>query len=1061
MKKIIPNLGALLLCTLSVLTSIFIPAHAQQLNALKSLPAENPLSYQAIMTMAQDSDGFMWFGTQNGLHRYDGYELNSFVHDNRDESTLTSSDVSALLVDRSGKIWAGTRAGLNLFDPGSQNFQRFTTTSKSLTLSDDNINALLEDSNGNIWIATDNGLNILFRDQQPWTIKPILHSASDIRTLSHNNVKDLVQSATGTIWAATHDGISEFDLQGSFIKTVKPIQQNIDNPSTKLAKTLHMAKNGDIWIGTTGGGLLKFDHISDDFSHYQFDKDNPTSIPSNTISKIYQDASDRLWVATDKGLSIYNRQEDKFYRYVHSATDPNSLANNVVLTVFEDSQKIMWIGTFAGVSIWNPNVTTFDQYSPQKYPQMTDSHISAFSQVVKNQVYFATYGGGIYRLTQSDRTIEKMPQSDYFKDLSITSILAEKEVLWIGTRASGMHIVDLVSNEITANKNDPNDENSISANSITSIIRDKHNNIWISTFHKGINRLNKNGSFTRFVSTDPVSNNGPSINNVLQIMEDTQGYLWLATYGGGINRFNPATKTFMHLSHDDTKPDSLSHDNAWFVFQDDMNNLWIGTRGFGLNKLSFEDQKNDNFVFTHLDIEDGMNNRTVAGISQDKDGNIWFATSVGISRYSQTNNSFKHFNATHGLLDPEINFGAIYRSDENRLFFGTTKGFNTILPTDLELSQSAPQVRMTEILKLNEPMRFDQAISKIDSLTFDYSDRLISFEYVGLNYADSASTNYQYRLHGFDQEWIDAGKLKRATYTNLPSGTYQLEVKAANSDNVWPEQGLMMEVIIEPAPWASWWAYLLYTILTAMALLTYSKVVNRKFQIEQQQKIMLKQQVEEQTKEFQLKNVELEHANVKLENAATTDKLTGVRSRRYLDIYIEQATRLMSQIHLNILPVQRNILPRLYLFMVRINDVSKVSNSQLVNLTDLLLYSRNDDDLVIRWSDDTFAVIGYEKEQNARELASRLSSRFGNIFDVNTKVDMAYSFYPFNFEQPMALSWDQVSVLTEFGLNHVSKNESMQWLGLYSPKTQPFNYLEAIKLKDLAELGTMITIKPN
>ncbi|MCJ8274326.1 MAG: diguanylate cyclase, partial [Psychrosphaera sp.] len=571
MKKTIPALAALLLCTFSVLVSVFTPAHAQQLNALKSLPAENPLSYQGIFTMAQDNDGFMWFGTQNGLVRYDGYALVSFVHDSADESTLSSSDVRTLLVDRSGEIWAGTPAGLNLFDQGHRSFRRITSTTTALALSDDNINALLEDSNGNIWIATENGLNILFRDQKVWTVKHIMHSTDNIRTLSHNTVKALVQSATGTIWAATHDGISEFDLQGSFIKTVKPIQQNIDNPSTKHVKTLFMAKNGDIWIGTTGGGLLKFDHISDDFSHYQFDKNNPNSLPSNTISKIYQDDNNLLWIATDKGLSIYNPLEDKFYRYVHSATDPNSLANNVVLTIFEDSQKIMWLGTFGGVNTWNPNVTTFDQYSPQKYPQMADSHITAFSQAVDNQVYFTSYGDGFYRLNQSDSTIERMPQSDYFKDLSITSILAEKDVLWIGTRASGMYQVDLTSGKITANKNDPNDPDSISANSITRIIRDNHGSIWISTFHKGINRLNKNGSFTRFLATEPASKNGPSTNNILQIMQDHQGYLWLATYGAGINRFDPATKTFLHLSHDDAKPDSLSNDIAWVIFGDDDN----------------------------------------------------------------------------------------------------------------------------------------------------------------------------------------------------------------------------------------------------------------------------------------------------------------------------------------------------------------------------------------------------------------------------------------------------------------------------------------------------------
>ena len=212
------------------------------------------------------------------------------------------------------------------------------------------------------------------------------------------------------------------------------------------------------------------------------------------------------------------------------------------------------------------------------------------------------------------------------------------------------------------------------------------------------------------------------------------------------------------------------------------------------------------------------------------------------------------------------------------------------------------------------------------------------------------------------------------------------------------------------------------------------------------------------TKEFFQKNVELEQANKQLENSATVDKVTGVKSRRYLDIYIEQASQLMSQIHENILPVQRSILPRLYMVMVKIEDISQVTNSQLIDLTDLLLYSRNKDDLIIRWSDDIFAVIGYEKDDNARELVARLAQRYPQVLGDTTKAEMAYSFYPFNFEQPMALSWDQVSVITEHALAVASKNR-ISWLGFYAPQVQPFNYLDVIQQNDIAELSKLVKLK--
>jgi len=366
-------------------------------------------------------------------------------------------------------------------------------------------------------------------------------------------------------------------------------------------------------------------------------------------------------------------------------------------------------------------------------------------------------------------------------------------------------------------------------------------------------------------------------------------------------------------------------------------------------------------------------------------------------------------------------------------------------------------VRLTNIFKLNEAMKFEQSLSSLESLLLDYSDQLISFEYVGLNYADPETTRYKYRLLGFDDEWIDAGKLRRATYTNLPQGNYQLQIIAGNSDNVWSKPYLL-NINMKPAPWNTWWAYLLYAVLIAFLLLAYSRLLNRKLLVEQQQKAFLKQQVQEKTQEFHLKNVELEQANQQLEDAATVDKVTGVKSRRYLDIYIEQASQLMSQIHENILPVQRSILPRLYLVMIRLDNIEQVTNSQLVDLTDLLHYSRNSDDLVIRWADDTFVIIGFEKDDNARDLVTRLANRFEQALGHDIKSGMAYSFYPFNLEQPMALSWDQVSVITEHALK-VAGNNKMSWLGFYSPKVQPFNYLDVIQQQDVDELSKLVKLK--
>jgi ligand-binding sensor domain-containing protein len=350
------------------------------------------------------------------------------------------------------------------------------------------------------------------------------------------------------------------------------------------------------------------------------------------------------------------------------------------------------------------------------------------------------------------------------------SLLADKEYLWVGTRSSGLYKVNIDTGLVSHFHHDSHNDTSISANSITDIIKDKDGSLWVATYHNGINRLNSDESFTRYTLSTSEKNKGPNSNHVLQIMEDRKGYIWLATYGGGLNRYDPSNETFKYFSHDDDNSKSISSDLAYVLFYDKEGNLWIGTQAAGLNVLTKENQLQENFDFEHLTIEDGMKSGTTNGISQDMLGNIWFSSNKGITRYSPLNKYFKNFDTSHGLRDLEYNHSVVHRSFDGTLYFGSAKGFLSINPESISNNQDAPKVNLTNILKLNEPMVFEQSLSDLTLLLLDYSDQLITFEYVGLNYTDPESTRYKYRLHGFDQEWIDAGKSRRATYTNLPSG---------------------------------------------------------------------------------------------------------------------------------------------------------------------------------------------------------------------------------------------------------------------------------------------------
>lgn len=1032
---------------------------AQQYNSFKKFPIDNPLSYKSVQTITQDKEGFIWLGTQEGLHRFDGYQFLSFHHDASEKNSLSSNVISRVLIDHANQLWVATRGGgLNIYQDISQDFRRVDSKNTALKLTNDNVNALIEDKNNNLWVGTDNGLNIIFKNGNEWSIKQIFHELDNSQSLANNSVEAILETTDGNIWVGTNGGgISVFNSQGGFIKQIKLARKTNDVALEKLVTALYQDSHGYVWIGTSENGLIKYNPSSKAIVHYRYGDDDDKSISSNTIEEIYQDSKQLIWIATDKGALIYEPNFDRFQRINHSVTNPASLTNDFVLSFFEDNSQMMWIGTFSGVNRWDPNMATFNQFNNNRFPEISSSLVMDFTLIDDNQLLFSTYTKGVYQLALDTGEVTAFKFNDSLKNLRTLSLLVDENKLWLGTRASGLFEIDLQSGQLKNYLHEAQNPTSLSANSVTDIIKDSQGQIWISTFHNGINKLNDDGTFTRFEVTNPVSNHGPSSKHILQILEDNRGYLWLATYGGGINRFEPKTATFLHIQHSDEDNSSLSSDLAWIMKQDSENNLWVGTQAAGLNLLTSENMAADNFIFQRFDVKSGMRDQTVYSLSQDAAGNIWFSSNKGISYYSTKQLNFKHFDTRHGLIDLEYNHGAVFSSPNNTLYFGSAKGITSVNPQKVINDHPAPVARLTNILKLNEPMIFKQRLSEIDVLTFDYSDQLISFEYVGLNYADPESTRYKYRLLGFDDEWIDAGKLRRATYTNLPQGSYQLQIIAGNSDNVWSAPYLL-NINMNPAPWNTWWAYLLYTILVALIMLIYSRFLNRKLVIEQQQKIYLKQQVEEKTKEFFQKNVELEQANKQLENSATVDKVTGVKSRRYLDIYIEQASQLMSQIHENILPVQRSILPRLYMVMVKIEDISQVTNSQLIDLTDLLLYSRNKDDLIIRWSDDIFAVIGYEKDDNARELVARLAQRYPQVLGDTTKAEMAYSFYPFNFEQPMALLWDQVSVITEHALAVASKNR-ISWLGFYAPQVQPFNYLDVIQQNDLEELSKLVKLK--
>jgi len=1040
----------------SLLFFVSLTTIAQDLNFLPHFNASNPLSYQMIRTIEQDKYGFIWFGTQEGVHRYDGKQFKSFHHDVLEPTSLSSDVVSRMLFDQRDQLWIGTRGGgLNVMTLGQKHFRHITTQSKNHQLSHNNVNTLMEDSRGSIWVGTEKGLNVLRFDANGELNEIRKHFKANLpeNGLNHDIIHAIVEIGHNEIWIGTSGGgISAFDLDGNYKYDI-----NITDSRVNLVNSLVLDNDQQVWIGTVEHGLFKYHLPTRKLSHYVVERDNPLSIPSNTIENVIEDSTGRVWIATDNGLAIYNRQTDNFWRYKHNPTNPFSLTNDFVLTFFEDVNGMMWIGTLAGVSRWDPKLTTFSQYNTQKYPSLGNSTITDFSQYDESRIAFSTYSGGIYTLEQSNDEISLLPLPQDLLNYRIMSLLVDDEQIWIGTRTAGLFKYNTATNILVHFAHDENNPSSISANSITDIVKLSNGELWVSTYHKGLNRLNNDLTFTRFQPNKESPDSGPSSDHIVKIIEGELEELWLATYGGGINRLDLNSMQFTHLTHDDNDSQSISSDLSWIIYRDKQGNLWVGTQAAGLNFLSLESQRKQDYKFLRYNVKDGMKSRTVYGISQDKENNIWFSTNKGISRFSPDSKNFKHFGMAHGLTELEYNHGAYYQDPKYNLYFGSSNGFTGVAPDKVNMNHTAPIVRLVNIYRLNEVMNFDKAMAELGEVAFDYKDQVVTFEYVGLNFSDPDSTQYKYRLIGFDEEWIDAGKSQRATYTNLPSGQYALEVIAQNSDGIWSEPTTLVSIWVAPKPWNTWWAYTLYICMIAGLVLAYSRFINRKLVQEQQMRLDLKQQVEEKTHHLQLKNKELQRANMQLENAAIVDKLTNVKSRRYLDIYIEQASKLMMQIHQNLSPVERHLLPKLFMCMVRLPK--DTTNSLLLNLVDILAYSSGEEDLIIRWDESTFAIIGYDNENQVTNLAQSLANRIKGSAQINTSAKIVFSYYPFDIEDTTHVNWDQMSVLAEHCLKLMNKDGEMQWLGLLGPNEKPFDYIAAIKSETVEELKQFALIK--
>lgn len=795
------------------------------------------LSNQTVKVVLQDNDGFIWVGTLDGLYRYDGYEFKAFKHDSDNQHSLPGNVIETLLLDGEGRLWIGTEfAGLALYNRQTETFTRFKHDPKNPhSLPSDSIFSLFEDDQGQLWIGSQNGLSHL--DIQSGHFNHHQLKLENGNSLS--KITTIGQDSKGYIWVGTVDaGLKRLDKNNGTVKLYQQTENIAGSISHNKIHTLHRDSNGSLWVGTQGGGLNRYDIDTDSFEHFRHDPLDNDSLSSDHVYAIFSDNKGTLWIGTRfGGLNRFDPKRQLFSRYQHRPQDQFSLGDNDVFSISQDHNGLIWLGLFgSGLAKFDPQSARFGmvKYDPEISGSLTDGYIRAIFQDHNDTLWVGTESGLNRYNAQTGQFQHFQHEPDLPGSISDNSVLAITEdnegALWIGTLNGGLNRYNPQDSTFTHYTYAADKPNSLSDNTVKALTLAPDGTLWIGT-NRGFNRYNsQSDDFTRFAQPGDQQNNG-SLNNINTLLAATDGSIWLGTHGGGISRFDPSTNSYTRYLHHPAIPNSLSNNTVFSIYQSAQGNFWFGT----LQGLSLLDVKSQ--TFARYGRKQGLHKDKVHGVIGDENGYLWIGEG-GISRFDISQQTFKNHVGAQAQCG-QTNQGGYFRSRDGQLFFASENRFCAFYPEQVLKPSEPPKLVLLDFKLQNKsvPVSLDrstvltQVLNHTESITLTHEDKLLSFEFAALHYADPKKNQYQYLLEGFDNQWLETGyDNRRATYSNLSPGKYLFKLKAANPEGIFTPIPRTVRLTIKAPPWASWWAYTLYSgfVVVILGAFAYQRVLRQK-----------------------------------------------------------------------------------------------------------------------------------------------------------------------------------------------------------------------------------------
>ena len=808
-------------------------------------------------SITQDSLGYIWFGTEEGLIRYDGQSVYTYQFDVNNPHTIPSNIINKLFVDSKKNLWVCTNEGLCLYNAEFDNFIHIVVQPKLRGLASAFITAIEEDKTGQIYVACD---QIIYKYDQSTM------QFSKVTELKQGRINAMIFDDQNNIWIAAtlKGGLNYYNQKTKLITSF--VNERGNKQSISGLEILDLALVNDIlWIGTDGEGINAYDLRSKTFKQYNF-KVKLDNFAINVLADRKQD----IWFCTYGGLKLYNPSADNFYTYNYDVNNPKSVGGSI-WDIYEDKQGNYWtVYTEGGIKVVkHKNRFTHIDSHPGKFWHTSNKNTTSVSVDVDGNLWAGYYLSGIdvfkWKEQKTERYLNKKDDPKSVGNGSEFCIFQDsKQQIWIGSYLGGLQKFNPGTKDFTSYLNNPNDTLTIAINDIRSITEDKSGDLWLAVQGKGVDRFDlKTKTFHHFNT----KNNLLSNDYAFQVFIDSKGNLWVAT-SWGLSFLRKGERTFKNFIYSKNDPNTISSNLICSICEDQQQNIWIGT-GEGLNKFDYSTQ-----TFTRY--FDGLKNKHIGAILCDLKNNIWVSTNIGISKLDQKAQRFINFNQSDGLLSRDFFDRSCYKDNRNNLYFGGSEGIDMFNPDSLYFDKKRLSVELTDFRIYNRSVTWKndstiirKSISYANEIVLNYKNNSFTFQYQTINPSDPEEIKYTYKLDGFDKDWIDADNRREASFTNLSPGKYTFRVKAKYENEAWDKKETSINLIIVPAWWMTYW---FKVILALVLLITPFFLVFLRIKRLRNQKVNLEKIVVERTSEIQRKNEQLKELN------STKDKLFSVIS---------------------------------------------------------------------------------------------------------------------------------------------------------------------------------------